>query len=369
MMPPAVHLVHAFSTFVASGPQLRMSAIMNALGGEFRHTILAMDGIFQASSRLTVEAGLEPPPPGSSWRRIVGIRDWIRRLRPSLVLTYNWGAIEALVGAWLAGVCPVIHNEHGFGPEEAARRLRRRVLAKRALLGRVDRLLVPSRSLYQIARNEYRLPPAKIRLIISGVDTGRFQPRADRGRRERLGVPADELLIGYVGMLRAEKNLPMLLRAFAEARLDRARLVLAGDGPCRKELEELSRSLGLGERVLFTGAIDDTPALYAALDIFALSSDTEQTPMALLEAMACGLPALATDVGDCRAILDAAGPPEIAAAGAISGYAEALRALAAAAALRSRLGEKNRRRCQAQYTVERMVREYAEVYREAVARR
>ena len=113
-------------------------------------------------------------------------------------------------------------------------------------------------------------------------------------------------MIGTVAALRPEKNLARLLRAFRlVADVMPARLVIAGDGPERPGLEQLTRDLGLSGLVRFTGHLDDPAALYRTLDIFALSSDTEQMPLSVIEAMASGLPVAATAVGDVAAMLAA----------------------------------------------------------------
>jgi glycosyltransferase involved in cell wall biosynthesis len=113
-------------------------------------------------------------------------------------------------------------------------------------------------------------------------------------------------VIGTVAALRAEKNLGRLIRAFAMVtRTHPCRLVIVGDGAERQALTALAAGLGVLESIEFTGHRDDTPALYAGFDVFALTSDTEQMPLSVIEAMASGLPVVSTDVGDVRAMLSA----------------------------------------------------------------
>ena len=106
-----------------------------------------------------------------------------------------------------------------------------------------------------------------------------------------------------MGRLAPEKNLGLLLRAVAASGIAGVRVVLAGGGTCRAEWEALAADLGLGSRVIFPGFLADPASCYGAFDLFAMSSDTEQMPLALLEAMAAGLPAICTDVGDSAEIL------------------------------------------------------------------
>jgi glycosyltransferase involved in cell wall biosynthesis len=152
----------------------------------------------------------------------------------------------------------------------------------------------------------------------------------------------------------------MMIEAFRQAAIPQARLVLVGDGPCRTELEAQA-----GERVIFAGLAPKPEEWYAAMDVFCLSSMTEQMPVSLLEAMACGLPALCTNVGDVSDMLGATAPPTVTPPGDATGYAHAMRMLAASPALRAELGAANRKLCTANYSLSRMVAAYAEVYRAA----
>lgn len=169
--------------------------------------------------------------------------------------------------------------------------------------------------------------------------------------------------------MRPEKNLPLLLRAFAAARLPNARLLLIGDGSLRAEMEELAKTLGLGDRVLFTGYAPDPAAALAALDVFTLTSSTEQTSNSLLEAMACGLPALVTDVGDSRVVLGNDASKVVAPPGNEGAYAAAMAAMARSVELRREWGQRNRQRCLAEYPLDRMIREYQALYYAAYASR
>jgi glycosyltransferase involved in cell wall biosynthesis len=139
-------------------------------------------------------------------------------------------------------------------------------------------------------------------------------------------------VIGTVAALREEKNVARLLRAFAA--LPSGQLVVVGDGPQRPALETLAAALGVSERVRFAGHHQDTPAFYAQFDIFALSSDTEQMPLSVIEAMASGLPVVSTDVGDVRLMVSEENVPHV----------TRLDDAALAAALGDLIADPNRRR-------------------------
>jgi glycosyltransferase involved in cell wall biosynthesis len=143
-----------------------------------------------------------------------------------------------------------------------------------------------------------------VRYVPNGIDLTRFATA--RSPRSAAAEP----VIGTVAALRAEKNLGRLLRAFAVLNATQpARLVIVGDGEQRPALTALAGLLGIADRVTFTGHRDDTPALYAGFDVFALSSDTEQMPLSVIEAMASGLPVATTDVGDVRTMLAESNAP------------------------------------------------------------
>lgn len=332
-------VMHVFPTFAVGGAQARFIALANRFGRDYRHIVVALDGERAAAARLSAALDVRFPvvvaPKGTLLANARHFRRLLREWQPDVLVTCNWGAIEFA----LANLLPVarhIHVEDGFGPEERSIQLRRRVLMRRLALWR-STVVLPSRTLERIAREVWHL--RHVHYVPNGIDLARFTaaPRRDGG----------EVVIGTVAALREEKNLSRLVGAFAQAVATRQaglpplRLVIVGDGPKRPALEALAAARGVADRVTFTGQREDTPALYAGFDLFALSSDTEQMPLSVLEAMASGLPVASTDVGDVRAML----APEngrFVTELADNAMAVALAALAADAGLRARLGAANR---------------------------
>ena len=358
-----MHIFHVFSTFAVGGPQVRTIQMMNAWGDRFRHTIFAMDGRYQAREKIA--AGVPVAFGESSERGLRYVREIVCRMRaerPNLLLTYNWGAIEVALGARIFTRCPVIHLEDGFGPDEAQGLKKRRIRTRRVVLRGASVTVVPSRTLYDIARDQYRLPARKIRYIPNGADTERFRPGRNAEWRARLGIAPDAMVVGTIGALRPEKNLELLVRAFAAAQIPGSALVVIGEGNCRADLEKLARELKLDGRMFFPGGVADPAPCYGAFDVFAMSSATEQMPMSLLEAMACGLPAICTDVGDSSVILGNPGLPAIVPPGDVEAYATALRAMAENPELRVRLGQANHERCLKEYSFSRMLEGHGELY-------
>ena len=280
---------------------MRFAQLVKLHGARYRHTVIALDQNFDMASRLAgfpvayQKLQFDKRSPLASWRLF---RKTLRDIGPDVLLTYNWGAMEwALVNR----VGPAIHHVHvedGFGPEEAQTQLRRRIWARRlALAGRNTTIVLPSRNLERIALEVWSLPPGRVRYIPNGVNCARFAvpPRAHKNGDERI-------VIGTVASLRREKNIARLIRAFAATAGGRKpgalELMIVGDGAERPALEELAGKLDMADHVRFVGQSNQPEKWLPQMDIFALSSDTEQMPLSLLEAMAAGLGVVATDVGD-----------------------------------------------------------------------
>lgn len=304
------HLLHAFSTFQLGGPQARFVELANAFGPMFRHTIVAMDNCFDAGGRLNKSVDWAPMPldivKGGALANRGLFRQVLQRVQPDLLISYNWGAIE-----WAAAnqprMCHQVHVEDGFGPEEAERQLPRRIWMRRALLGwaRVP-VVVASRQLESMALDTWRLPSSRVFFIANGVSV----PKVVRPPRQ-LSVGA-EICIGTVAGLRPEKNIARLISAFARVReVMPARLIVVGGGPLLPELQQLAQTLGVINDVEFTGYLSEPGERLKDFDLFALSSDTEQLPLALLEAMALGLPVVATAVGDVPTVLAHVSPNNV----------------------------------------------------------
>jgi glycosyltransferase involved in cell wall biosynthesis len=356
-MSTAPLILSVFSTFATGGPQVRFAAIANHFGPRWRHAVIALDGRTEAAARIGRHVPLSLLPTlvekDDGLLRFWTIRRALTALAPHVLVTSNWGSIEwAMVARSIRGLRHV-HMEDGFNPDEATRQNPRRVLARRLIL-RSAEVILPSLGLLHIARDVWRLPEKRLHYIPNGLDLARFNPQ---GPVAALDVPGEGPLIGTVAKLRAEKNLARLLRACAL--LEQPwRLAVIGDGPEQTMLEQLAGALGISGHVRFLGHVPDPAAAYRAMDVFALSSDTEQMPFSVLEAMASALPVAATDVGDVRAML----PPEQGAdvvALDDAALAGALRRLLDDAALRARLGAANRAKAETDYDQEAMFAAHA----------
>jgi glycosyltransferase involved in cell wall biosynthesis len=206
-------------------------------------------------------------------------------------------------------------------------------------------------------------PPASVQVIYNGIDPGSDSPAADRPRiREMLGVGDDVLTIGTVARLDPVKDLGTLIEAVSHLIAERrVRLVIVGDGPELPRLKQIAAARGVSNDVTFVGHRDDVRRWLTAFDVFANSSTSEGVSLTILEAMAAGLPVVATAVGGTPEVVDASSgclvPPRDPVA-----LAAAIRSLAKDVSRRATLGRAGRQRVAAHFTLERMVEDYRKAY-------
>jgi glycosyltransferase involved in cell wall biosynthesis len=267
----------------------------------------------------------------------------------------------------LFGGPPLVHHEDGFNQDEAAALNPKRNLYRRLGLGAAYRLVVPSQRLAEIARRAWRQAPARIERIPNGVPVDLYA-RPPTPDLLGLGGERGELVIGTVAGLRPVKNLPRLVRAFAAMQSAKSRLVIVGEGPESERIAAEARACGVAARVEMPGFRADPWRWIGSFDILALSSDSEQFPISLVEGMAAGLPIVATAVGDIPAMVSADNRPLIVAPEDEAGFAAALDTLAERPDLRHAIGRANRDRALTDYDEKAMIARYARLYGEAIGR-
>jgi len=370
------HLLHVFSTFVPAGPEMRTVNLIHALPRDWRHTIVAMDGRTGARERIDPSspvAFLDSPPKAGSLATLRRMRALLKEHEPDLVCSYNWGAFDTVMAARTLGWKRILHHEDGFNADEVQSFKGRRELFRRWFLPGVARVIVPSHNLERIAVKRWKLAAERVRCIPNGIRLERFTPRDGNPElRASLGIPRAAPVIGYVGHLRPEKNPARLLQAVTQIEHQLGlHLLVLGEGPERAELIRLACAApALHARVHLVGHQSDPLPYYRAMDVFALSSNTEQMPVALLEAMASSLPVVATDVGDVRAILPEAQGEFVLPLGQLDTaepLAKKLSELARDGARCAALGAANRRRVEERYGFETMLAAYREEYERALA--
>ena len=373
----AVRILHLHSSFNLGGQESRTVRLMNHFGGQAEHTVLsAVDDAFGAADAIDRRVKVQFPKDAAPSLKGMPAIGRYRRLAQfmkkfHLVLTYNWGAMDGVMAHTLftrsMNLPPLIHHEDGFNDDEVDRLKQRRNWFRTIALQRSNALVVPSKTLEHIARTIWHQPLDKICRFPNGIDTDHFNRRPQRGSFPGFQKRDGEIVVGTIAGLRAVKNLPRLVRAVAAAGPN-VRLAIVGDGPEHGAIMAEAERLGIADRVMMPGFLRD-PARYIRLfDIFALSSDSEQYPISLVEAMTSALPVVSTDVGDVRTIAARENRPFIVPRTDEASLAEAIRELANDAGLREKLGTANRALACALYDEETMFARYRQLYGSAMKR-
>lgn len=370
-----IRVMHVFPSFEVGGSQVRFAKLAKELGPGYRHLIVSLNDRWDALEVLlagvdTCEAVKTGLPLDFGPKHYLQIRRLLRDMKVDVLMTYNWGAVDFALANRIFQICPHIDMEDGFGPDEANGRLPRRNFARWLAYSGAKALVAPSRVLEGIARREWHVSSKTVRFLPNGIDCTRFDRGPDKVLLDELGLASlNGPLIGTIATLRKEKNLHRLIDAFGilGARHPDAHLVIAGDGGERAALEAYAREKPFGGNIHFTGRINEPERIVGAFDIFAMSSDTEQMPFSVLEAMASSKPVASVDVGDVKNMLAPENADHI-----CDKSAEALAAVIerflSDGVLCSRLGEANARQVRAVYGLPAMVTAYDALFRE-VARK
>lgn len=331
----------------------------------FRHRIRPKVAIYELHKREGQDFGL--------YLRLYRL---FCRLRPAIVHTRNLATLECQLPAWLAGVPVRIHGEHGwdvFDPEGKNRKYR---WLRRLFRPLIHRYIPLSRQLEDYLITQVQVPPNKITRICNGVDTEVFHPPV-AGREPIPGCPFAEpglVLIGTVGRMHGVKDQVTLVQAFitlleAKPQLqDKVRLVMVGDGPLRRECEALLARAGVEHLAWLPGNRDDIPQVLRGLDLFVLPSRAEGISNTILEAMATGLPVIATAVGGNGELVRDGVSGRLVPPADPSPLADALMVYLERPALRRAHGDQGRCLAVAQHSLAKMCSAYGRVYDQLLSR-
>ncbi|WP_116364734.1 TIGR03088 family PEP-CTERM/XrtA system glycosyltransferase [Parahaliea mediterranea] len=358
--PPLVlHIIYALGT---GGLENGLIHIINGTPpGRYRHAIVCLTQAEGFQRRLqdeqvaVYELHMRPGTDVSAYRRL---RRLVRRLRPDIVHSRNLAPLEAqLATLGLAGVRRV-HGEHGRDMADLDGSNRRYRLFRRAMRLLVHHYIAVSQDLAGWLRHSIGVKPDRLTQIYNGVDIQRFQGAASASpalRRQLLpagllsAAEDDVLVIGSVGRLAEVKSQHTLLEAVAALRqmlpalAPRLRIVLVGEGVMRDRLQRSACDLGVSDILWMPGDRDDIPELLGCMDLFVLPSLGEGISNTLLEAMASGLPVVASDVGGNPELVRPGQHGELFPVGDAQALAAVLAPLCSDAARRARYGQNARR--------------------------
>lgn len=372
----AVRILHLCSSFDRGDQESRTVRLMNHFGDQAEHVVLCAspDGFAAADAidrRVKVQFPKEAAPLGGfpGMGRYRRLASFMKKFH--LVLSYNWGAIDGVMAHTLStrsmNLPPLIHHEDGFASDEIDKLSKRRNWFRAIALQRTNALVVPSKTLEHIARTVWHQPMDKICTFPNAIDTEHYNRRPQRGSFPGFQKRDGEIVVGTIAELEPSKNLPRLVRAIAAAGTN-IRLAIAGEGSQRESILAEAARLGISDRVMMPGFLHD-PARYIRLfDIFALSSDSEQYPVSLIEAMTSALPIVSTNVGDIPNIVAKDNALYIVARGDESAFANAINILASDVDKRAKLGSANRDLACAKYDESTMFARYRQLYGSAMKR-
>ena len=369
--PLVVHVMYRFDT---GGLENGIVNLVNHMPGDaYRHTIVALTDVTDFRLRIQrddVEFISLRKPPGHGVWQYSKLFKLFRRLRPDIVHSRNLAALEVQAPAWASGVRVRIHGEHGreVGDLDGNNVTYQRV--RRFYKPFVHHYMALSRDLADYLVDKVGVPRRKITQAYNGVDTERFRP-VPTGPRPIEGCPFDPVqhcLVGTVGRMQTVKDQVMLAQAFVQALAlsadlkARLRLVMVGEGPLRAQAQTILETAGVAHLAWLPGERSDVADIMRGLHVFALPSLAEGISNTILEAMASGLPVVATAVGGNADLVLHGHTGEIVPPGNARPMAECLAKLAGNPQAARAMGEAGRQRVLAVFSMQAMVSTYQAVY-------
>ena len=373
-------IVHVVFQFGIGGLENGVVNLINRMSPRrWRHAIVALTGVSaeyaQRIARPDVRCVSLGKKEGHLVREYPRLFRLFKELDPAIVHTRNLAALEAVVPAWAAGVPVRIHGEHGWDMQDPAGKRRRYRHVRRLYRPFVSRYVALSHHLEDYLEQQVGIPFEQVSQIYNGVETERFRPSRE-GRSAIPGCPFDDpdlWLAGTVGRMEAIKDPVTLARAFVRARqMDPAaarqlRLVFVGDGAMRSEARQVLEDAGALKDAWFAGERDDIPGIMRGLDCFVLPSLAEGVSNTILEAMASGLPVVATRVGGNSELIESGLTGMLVPPANSDALARAMLDYYKDRSTARRHAKAAHRVVEARFSLTRMVSDYSQLYERALA--
>jgi glycosyltransferase involved in cell wall biosynthesis len=359
-------ILHVVPSFGLGGMERVICTLINHTSLQYTHSLLSLSQETSATKWLTtktVEVAIYEKR--NRGRRLFrALYDRLRATQPTVLMTYNWGATDLIWLGRLVGMRNIIHSEHGVNIDEAQATNWKRDLMRLVVYRLASRVVVVTQSFFHAMQAKYRLNKERIAWIPNGVKTDYYAPdlcqRAQT--RQALGLTENDFVLGFSGRLDPIKNLGLLLHAFTYCVKGSAlppRLLIIGDGPEKERLTTICQQEGIEDRVIFTGQQEDVLPYLRAMDVFLLTSLREQMPLTILEAMAVGIPIVATKVGEIPTIVtDGVNGVLLDLHDSAERFAREIISLGAMVTRRKRMGAAARERIVSSFQEETMVQAY-----------
>ncbi len=367
-------IVHVVYSFAIGGLENVIVQLINRLPvDQFEHVVLSLTTISDFKDRVQradVRFIALNKPPGHAIGLYPRIFKLLRELRPDVLHTCNLAALEIVPLAWLAGVPLRVHAEHGWDAHDLNGSNPRYRRIRRLYKPFVSQYVAVSQDLDDYLGRAIGVAPGRHTLIANGVDTESFAP-APGAPAVPQGCPFEprrHWLVGTVGRLQTVKNQPLLAHAFVRLLREhpqaaqRARVLFVGEGPLRAEVEEILSAAGVRHLAWLAGARNDVADIMRALDCFVLPSTAEGTSCTLQEAMASGLPIVATAVGGTPDLVQEGKTGYLVPSGDEAAMAEALWTCYTQDEVTRTMGQRGREAALASFGLEAMVQRYAALF-------
>ena len=368
--PLVVHVLHRFDV---GGLENGVVNLINHMPAEaYRHAVLALTEVTDFRRRILrddVQFISLNKPPGHLYSLYPCLWRLFRQLRPAIVHSRNLAALEVTVAAWAAGVPVRIHGEHGRDVGDLDGSNRKYQWVRRLYNPFVSHFIALSQDLKGYLVERVGIAEHKVAQFYNGVDATRFHPVEGLPAIE--GCPfrrPDHWLVGTIGRMQTVKDQTLLARAFIRALTiepslrTRLRLVMVGEGPLRRQAQQLLEEAGVGDLAWLPGERHDVPDILRGLDCFVLPSLAEGISNTILEAMASGLPVIATRVGGNPELVCEGESGELVPVGDADALASALIAYAKNPQRAVAAGQTGRATVERRFSMQAMVGAYRGLY-------
>lgn len=361
-----VKILHVIDSLGIGGMERVVIDVANGLdAAKFEQIVCCLSRRGEAADQLRDNVRCFDLGKGDKADRLIPLKlaRLIRRERPDIVHSQSWSGVDTALAMLFAPGVKLVHSEHGRNFHDLHGQTLLRRIARRWLYQRANLVFAISGEVREFYCRQTKFPVERMRVIPNGIALQRIDEADAGGVREELGIAADDFVIGTIARLDLNKDTLTLLRAFAAIPTDsKLKLLIVGDGDQRNRLEEFVNSAALNQAVIFVGWRRDVPRLLKAMDVFALSSLSEGMPLTVLEAMAARLPVVATAVGALPEMVEEGRTGFLVPVGDAKAMAEALRRLFDERQLAKDFGEAARRKVEREFTIERTLQRYAELY-------
>lgn len=300
MTKKVAHLVYSFG--IGGLESVIVNLIKNSSSYDVEHVVISLVDVIDSHVLIEDLASVYviDKKEGNDFSSHIRLFSLLKKLKPDILHTYNFGTIEYQLTGFVAGVNKLIHCDHGYGGDDSSGKNRFRVLIRKLISYLLNNYIVVSPDLMEWCVSEVKINKKKLLLIFNGVDTERFSPTRDK---------YSKYTICNISRVDAEKNQALLVSAYVLACkkdisfMNNSQLIIIGDGPVFSDLKKRVEKSGSDVNIKLLGYRMDVSEELKKSHLFALTSLYEAMPMTILEAMACEVPVMSTDVGGVRYLL------------------------------------------------------------------